>query len=745
VVVIILAVTVMVATAAPAWAQADGLDVNTTVQYFPDPAEERIDVSATYTMTSLQADETVGDSVRSFFFTKWVIALPAAVTDFTATSDGADLVTTIEPDPDSPDVVFATIQLPFNLNFQQTVQLDVNYVLPGGEPRTAGTFARVNESFLSFPVWAAGDPNQTTVRIQIPDGFMMNLQGDLDEFREIERNDQRFLEAVALEDPRSFFGQVFGRNDEGLLTESATLPDGTATIRAWPDDPDWVDFVVEAIENDVPIIEQLTGLEWPAGDIEVIETVTPYLYGYGGWFNASSGLIEVGDQLERDLILHELGHAWFNEELIDGRWITEGLAEEYASRTIGLSSDAQPNPDEPDLANPLRVQLAEWGSPWALSEEDAYAYEQYHYNASWWVIRKITDDVGLSTFGEVLVDLKNDVIPYAGDGPIERTVETTRWTHLFDLLEMKGATNLDQLFTTYVLTEADAARLSERRDALLEYEALDRAAADWAPPLVVRRSLTAWDFEAATEAIDMARQVLAARDAADALANELDVRAERNTEPGYEAADDLAALGNALKQEQQLNADLDQLRGEREQLVKAATATNTQVEFAPVDYDDAAAALVMQQDALENVRSLRSQVEQLAGALGLTSPDPQSDDPADFAAAAALAEARLATLTAIDETVQSADQSRSLLERVGLFRNDPDEALDQATAAFELDQLDEALFATRRADSIIEQASATGRTRLLWLGAIFIGMVVMSILINRIMIRRQSARSSLPV
>ena len=65
------------------------------------------------------------------------------------------------------------------------------------------------------------------------------------------------------------FGQIFGRNDRGLLTETAALPGATATIRAWPDDPEWAEFVAEAIEQDVPVIEDLTGLDWPAGDIEV--------------------------------------------------------------------------------------------------------------------------------------------------------------------------------------------------------------------------------------------------------------------------------------------------------------------------------------------------------------------------------------------------------------------------------------------------------------------------------------------
>ena len=157
--------------AQPAHAQDDGLDVSTTVVYEPLPQLERIDVAATYTLTNRQADEAVGDSVRSFFFSRWVVALPSTVADFAATSNGVALTTSTEADIDTPDIILGTILLPFDLNFEETVQIDVTYTLPGGEPRTtSGTATRANESFLSFPGWAAGVTSDPTRRYAFPFG-----------------------------------------------------------------------------------------------------------------------------------------------------------------------------------------------------------------------------------------------------------------------------------------------------------------------------------------------------------------------------------------------------------------------------------------------------------------------------------------------------------------------------------------------------------------------------------------------
>jgi len=712
-----------VASAPAAQAQAvEGLTVSSTTVFTPDVEGEHIDVASTYTITNVQADDLIDGSVRSYFFTTWVIAVPAAVTDFAATSGSATLISTLEDDPDTDDIAFATITLPFNLNFQQTVTLDVSYTVPGGDPRSEGVVARVNDSFLSFSVWAAGDPGNTNIRVDVPDGFSLDLRGELDELQQVPG--ETYYEATNIAEPRDFFGQVFGRNDSGLLTQEAELPNAVATVRAWPDDPEWADFVVDAIEEGVPVIEDLTGIDWPAGDIEVIETLTPYLYGYGGWFNATSGVIEIGENLERDLILHELTHAWFNDDLVDGRWITEGLAEEFASRTIEATGDPLPDPEKPDLADPLRVQLSDWASPWTLRDEDAFAYELYHYNASWWVVRQITDDVGLDAFADVLVSMHEDELTYEGTNDVrEETELSAQWTHFFDLLEFDaGATNLDELFSTYVLSPDDAALLGPRRAALARYDDLAEISGAWESPPVLRQAMATWQFADAEDHMATANEIITQRDRADELAAELQVTIEHPSKAIYEMAVTAEDLDAAATAEADLVDNLSQLSDDRTALAAEAGAAGTQVGFGPMGYDEAVANIAEQRAAIANVDDLVGQVDARSQALGLDAPawptDATTTGSTDFVAVAALAEARLATLDAIATASDRVDADRSLTQRVGLFGSDATAEIAAARDAFESDDLDDALTATATAESMIANSASTGRTRLTWTAAI---------------------------
>ena len=730
---LVIVTALLATTSSLAQAQtANGLAITSSTIYTPDPTNQELEVTATYTLTNVQSNELIGDSVRSFYFTQWVIAMPANVADFEATSNNTPLATSIENSPDSDDIVFGSITLPFNLNYEQTVSLEVSYTVPGGEPRAEGAVARINDSFLSFSVWAAGDPGQTDVRVNIPYGFTVDLQGDLDELAPVTRGGQTFYEAVDIDAPREFFGQVFGRNDSGLITELAELPDAIATVRAWPDDPAWADFVVDAIEDDVPILQDLIGLDWPAGDIEVIETVTPYLYGYGGWFNALSGRIEVGDRLERDLILHELGHAWFNEDLISGRWITEGLAEEFASQTIGASGDERPDPDEPDLADPIRVPLAEWASPWTLSEESAFAYEQYHYNASWWVMRQITNDIGLDAFADVLDSLNENKIAYVGEGSAETTLDPTQWTHLFDLLELQAnASGLDDLFSNYVLVPADVDTLSLRRFTLASYDALAAQANDWSTPLVVRRAMAAWDFSLATELIVKSQQVLDVRDEADKLAEELGVTIDHSSESSFEMAVSSAELDGVTQIEIKLRNDLVALRDARSEIASLARDLDTNVTFVPMGYDEALANISEQRSAVSSLADARAEVERQAQQLGIVSPPWTTSSTTDFAAELSLTDARGATLSALADSAGRVQAPRTFIQRLGLLGSDPTGRYDEAIQAFESDNLDEAMQAADDATTMVASAAAAGKTRLVWVGLATVAALVVFVLATR--------------
>ena len=83
----------------------------------------------------------------------------------------------------------------------------------------------------------------------------------------------------------------------------------------------------------LPELVELIGLDWPVNhDLEVLERFTPALEGYAGVFFTDDERIELSEDLDPLMTMHEASHAWFNDSLFAERWIYEGLAEEYAWR-----------------------------------------------------------------------------------------------------------------------------------------------------------------------------------------------------------------------------------------------------------------------------------------------------------------------------------------------------------------------------------------------------------------------------
>ena len=715
---VLLGFVVMLSTPGPrASAQvSEGLIVSSDTLYSPDPVDGHVDVIATFSLTNVQADEQIGDRVRSYFFSTWTIALPVDATDFVATSGGTSLGTAIEPNTESDSFVIGIITLPFDLNYEQTVNLQARYSIPGGEPRDSGA-ARVNTSFLSFPVWVLGDPGKASLRVDVPAGFDLEFQGTADTMERVRTGNADYFEAREIAAPNDFFGRVFGRNDEGLVAETAELESGSAIVRSWPDDPEWAELVVDAIENDVPVIEELTGLPWPAGDIEVIETVTPYLYGYAGWYNADSGLIEVGDQLDRDIILHELGHAWFNDELIGGRWIVEGLAEETAALVIAHDSAERPRPSEPDLSDPIRDPLQDWASPFLRSAEEAFDYEQYHYNASWWVLYQLTDEIGVEGLSDVLVAIDSDQISFVGEGDPELWTDEQDWRYFLDMLEERaGAERAEQLFRTYVLNDSSVALLDARSRAHTDYDQLLSQSGSFGSPLVIREHLARWSFDDAEALIDSAAMVLDLRDTIDRRAAELNVTLVQLAEVPYEMADSASALADAASLARDQLATLDELGERRSEITSAADELNLEVRFDSMEFEAAVDRSSGLLGDLEALAERRSEATDTANVLGLTMPQwPTGQVDAVLSDQGLAVTERLDSLALIAAAEERSGQPRSLLERVGLLGQDPGTRVDAARAAFERGETAETVrLEVAQVDRLLAGAERSGRSRLAW-------------------------------
>ena len=131
--------------------------------------------------------------------------------------------------------------------------------------------------------------------------------------------------------PEDFFTYVNVVRDNRLEVRNFEVSGQDIVLRSWPGDEEWADFAQEAIEEGIPALEAHIGTPIPEQNtLEVTASVTPLLFGFAGWYDPAQTSIEIGNEFDRSLMLHELSHAWFNNSLFVERWMIEGLAEEVA-------------------------------------------------------------------------------------------------------------------------------------------------------------------------------------------------------------------------------------------------------------------------------------------------------------------------------------------------------------------------------------------------------------------------------
>jgi len=529
----------------------DWLRFEHRASFVVDPPARAVRARHELTLTNQQPDQPVAGGVRFTYLPEVGVPVPSGATGFAAArADGRALSVRADA-TESPFVTLAVVDLSPDLRYPDTVTVVLTYDLPAVPPRSQ-TALRVNEAFVSFPLFIDGDPGLTSVEVRVPAPFTTEAVGD--EMADRSEPDGTTVLTAQPDDPATWFASIVARNDDALLSRPVDLGDADVVIRGWPDDPEWADFAARNVGDGVPILEGLVGLPWPATrTIEVLETAAPYFYGYAGWYQPLAGVIEVGDDLDGHVVLHELSHLWFNAELFEDRWVNEGLAEVFATAAgseLGLPERA-PAPIDPAGAGALA--LNEWSAP-DLTQEVSADQEAFGYNASWSVMAQITAEVGIGGLADVVAAADERASAYAGPGTGPVSGSTFGWTELLDLLEDRaGSAVAGPLFAQHVATGEEQAELAARATSRERYAAQRDRSGAWEPPAALRIAMAAWRFDEAEALMDRVDSVLEERDG---LVARLDGVAEpRDLEGTYEAA-----------------TDLDHLEAEVEDAAKAADA-----------------------------------------------------------------------------------------------------------------------------------------------------------------------------
>ncbi|MDX1468857.1 MAG: hypothetical protein R3258_05910 [Acidimicrobiia bacterium] len=537
-----LTAAILVAAGLSTIAQAD-LRFESDITWSVELEHGLLHVESDITITNLTPNETREGSVVRFYYDRIAIFVPETVINFRAFRGETQLEHTLEPtdDPEAERVLQATIHLDRRLFYDRSMDLFIEYDVPGDAPRSDSLF-RINPAYISFGAYGWGDPGLTTVTVEVPGHFDIEISGG--DLAAIESTGQVDVYRVTeIDDPSQFFIYIVGRDDGQLSMVKADVAFADVFVRGWPGDDEWVQSVLEYVEKGLPVLQSLVGLDWAPGTfLQIIESGDVAHSGYGGWYIQGSETIEVTEWASAHIVLHELSHTWFDQDLFKERWITEGLADEFATEAAvraGLGSEGELREPGPPAPNPEVGVLNRWenlfGVPESQRPDDVEAYESYGYAASYWVIQTLSDEIGLEAMAAVIDAAANNLIAYEGDTDPEPVAPEDDWRRFLDLLEeVGGSTTATSLFEQWV-TDED---LTARTTARAQYRQLAADGEGWAPPLYVRRSMSDWSFDEANSRIEEARAVLQAKDSIESNYDQLGLPVPASLELAYESAAD---------------------------------------------------------------------------------------------------------------------------------------------------------------------------------------------------------------
>jgi hypothetical protein len=526
----------------PALAATDFLRESVVTTYRVDGAKGAVHVTL-----DIRATNTKPSSATTYYyFNTLSFGIQAEARSIAASSNGRRLDVTVTSRPGYRDVLVHTPRL----LYRQTRSTRLTFDLPSGKPRSDSPI-RVGKAHAEFTAWSWGDDNLADVRIVLPHDFDADVHAWPDESANQPRSTVRAgFRTFAVDDipkPDEWYATV-DASDAGALTDvDLGLTDRPIAIHAWPEDKEWLDQVSTVLKSGLPRLEDAIGLPWPVkGTLEVSEVSTAEIDGYAGIYDSFSDDIQMSEDLDPQVIVHEASHAWFDGSFFAQRWIGEGLADEYASIVVA-ATEGGPRAEPPRVTprSAGNFMLNAWPPPSRVDDETELT-ERYGYNASWTVIHELMQQIGEPGMRDVFAAAAKREIAYVGAVDPEQAAIISDWRRFLDLVEgVGGAKDATRLFSDWVVTPTETSELTARSAARARYDELVTHGGDWLPGILVRRPMSTWDFETATAAIDAAEQVLDERDQLTAATAELGLGFPGTLEPDYERAtkaEDLDAL-----------------------------------------------------------------------------------------------------------------------------------------------------------------------------------------------------------
>ncbi len=464
----------------------DGLATGSRSRYVLDAKATTVEA----TMTIDLRNTTPNRGAQYYFFNAFSVPVPAGAEKVRARSGGSPLSVSLR-DTDDPSTRLARISFP-NLLYGRSRTITLTFEVPGEKPR-AKDGTRVGPGYATFAVYGVGDEGRNTVEVVAPSG--MTFEATSDDFTERVQGSTTTRTSTATSDQGGFWAVVSLRDPKRTDERVVDVAGVSLLLNGFQDDPKWGDFVARRVTTGIPALEKLVGTKWPGGLERIREDASPSLRGYDGWFDPSDDEIVIGEQLDADLLFHELAHAWVSGERFDERWVSEGLAQVLAERTVEATGGTPTTHPKVSRGSSGAVALNSWGGSAGSRSQDVDAYA---YPASYAATRALVADLDDTQLAAVLGAALRGERAYDPAGTKDTDGGRTTWSRWLDLLQTRaGVKEAPQVFQRWVLTGEQRAQLAPREKARTAYVEVDAADGAWLPPEGLRDAMTAWDFERA--------------------------------------------------------------------------------------------------------------------------------------------------------------------------------------------------------------------------------------------------------
>ena len=518
----------------------EGLATGGRSRYVLDPKATTVEASVTIDLRNT----TPSRDGYFYYYDGFSVPVPAGAEKVRARSGGSSLSVSLKGTED-PSTRLARISFP-NLLYGRTRTITLTYEVPGEKPRSKDS-TRVGPGYASFAVYGVGDSGRNLVEVVAPSS--MTFDATSDDFTSTEKGTLTTYSSDAVS-PGGGSWAVVSLRDPARIDERVVDVSGVSLLlNGFPDDPRWSRFVAGQVTKGIPALEKLVGEKWPGGLERIREDASPSLRGYDGWFDPTDDEIVIGEQLDADLIFHELSHAWVSGERFDQRWMSEGLAQVLAERAVKATGGKPYVHPEVSRGSSRAVPLNAWGGSASSRSEDVDAYA---YPAAYAVTTALVDRLDDQEMAAVVGAAIRGERAYDPAGTKDANGGRTDWMRWLDLLQTRGEVDdADALFKRWVLTDKQRATLAPRAEARAAYAKVDAADGAWLPPEGLRDAMTDWDFDRAAAVREKVAGLGAGASAVQAAADRAGVEVPDAARVSYERAEQdeqYAALAASLPQ-----------------------------------------------------------------------------------------------------------------------------------------------------------------------------------------------------